>query len=244
MQRAALGAPRLRRWRRRADRSSCRATAMTDSPAAASLRAMPRPRPRLPPVTTTLRIGARASLPVAATASAGTKRIAAGTLCCGQVVAAELQDLALEAAPARASRRRAASRSTTSATTIAPVIGFLRGRTSDMRTSRMAVDHRLDLLGMNLQAADIDDAAAAADEDSSGRRAAPRCRRCRRSRRRPRAPRRSPPTIADGGRGGADAQRAVLDLHLDVAARRPIMLAGKPSRPSLTSKPTPASVDA
>ena len=49
--------------------------------------------------------------------------------------------------------------------TTAPVIGLRFGATSDMRTCGMAVDHRLDLLGMHLQAADIDDAAAPADEE-------------------------------------------------------------------------------
>ena len=58
---------------------------------------MPRPRPRLPPVTMTYAYAwCRASLPVAVTSSDGTKRIAAGTLCCGKRVAAGLQDLALQ----------------------------------------------------------------------------------------------------------------------------------------------------
>ena len=53
---------------------------------------------------------------------------------------------------------------TTSATTIAPVIGLRRDRARDIRTSAVPVDDGFDLLGMNLQAADIDDAAAPADE--------------------------------------------------------------------------------
>ncbi len=56
------------------------------------------------------------------------------------------------------------SASTTSATTMPPVIGLRRDLARDIRTSGMPVDDGLDLLGMNLQAADIDDAAAAADE--------------------------------------------------------------------------------
>ena len=52
----------------------------------------------------------------------------------------------------------------TSATTIAPVIGLRRDSRARHPHVGMPVDHRLDLLGMNLQAADIDDAAAPADE--------------------------------------------------------------------------------
>ena len=81
----------------------------------------------------------------------------------------------------------------------------------------MPVDHRLDLFGMNLQAADIDDAAAAAGEsvtvaaqfhDVAGideavlvgeRRVGADIARCRARR--------------------ADAQRAVLDFHLDAVAQ-------------------------
>ena len=61
-------------------------------------------------------------------------------------------------------RRRPRPLSTTSATTIAPVIG-LRARPHQRDPNvGVTVDRRLDLLGMHLVAADIDDAALAADE--------------------------------------------------------------------------------
>ena len=90
--------------------------------------------------------------------------IAAGTLWRGNAVAAELQYLVLDLQLAARRARRSAF-STTSAITIAPVTGLCFGRTSDMRTCGMPIDDRLDFFGMNLQAADIDDAAAAAGED-------------------------------------------------------------------------------
>ena len=143
-----------------------------------------------------------------------------------------------------AAARAQSAFSTTSAITIAPVIGLCFGRTSDMRTSRMAVDHRLDLLGMNLQAADIDDAAAAADEEVAI--AAPlhhvagideavaiRARRTLRA------------EIALRRARRADPQRTVDDLQLDaVAAMLQEARPESPARPSSTSKATPASVEA
>ena len=47
---------------------------------------------------------------------------------------------------------------------MAPVIGLLRDLRARHPHLGMPVDHGLDLLGMNLQPADIDDAAAPADE--------------------------------------------------------------------------------
>ena len=95
--------------------------------------------------------------------SAGTNADRGRHLVARQRVAAELQDLALDARCSPPARAQSAF-STTSATTIAPVIGLLLRPHQRHAHLRMPVDHRLDLLGMNLQAADIDDAAAAADE--------------------------------------------------------------------------------
>ena len=132
----------------------------------------------------------------------------------------------------------------TSATTIEPVIGLRRDRARDIRTSGLPVDDGFDLLGMNLQAADIDDAAAAADEmiaiaaqlhHVAGVDKAvvvgERRRRCCRHRR------------ARCAWSGCGASRP--RLFISTPSRfLPIISAGKPSRPSFTAKPTPASVEA
>ena len=47
---------------------------------------------------------------------------------------------------------------------MAPVMGFLRPETRDSAHAGMAVDHGFHFLGIDLEAADIDDAAAPADE--------------------------------------------------------------------------------
>ncbi len=53
---------------------------------------------------------------------------------------------------------------TISATTMAPVIGLRRDLARDIRTSAMPVDHGFNFLWMNLEAANVDDAAAPANE--------------------------------------------------------------------------------
>src|SRR3984893_10046028 len=191
---------------------------------------MPSPRPRLAPVTRTVRADA-AGLDMAARQFAGCRDVEGRhdadrrrNLVDRQRVAAELQDIALDGAElivrALASRfqddigdhDRAGGRT------------FLwpHQRHADLR---VPVDHRLDLFGMNLEAADIDDAATAAGESVTGavqfndvagidealfveeRRGGADIARCRARR--------------------ADAQRAVFNLHLDAVARLPDIGRGK-----------------
>ena len=93
----------------------------------------------------------------------------------------------------------------------------------------MAVDHRLDLFRMHLQPADIDDAAAAADEiiavaaqldhvagvdEAVGVASAAACRR----------------DSASAVRGERMRSEPSIDLHLDAARPSPIRIAGKPAR--------------
>ena len=201
---------------------------------------MARPIPRLPPVTRTLRID---PLQLAA-GGHGQRRHEAKhrrNLVRREIAATGRQDLGLDRAP----RRSAASANTTSATTIAPVIGLRRPLTTRHPHGGVTVDHRLDLLGMNLQAADIDDAAAAADEmvavaspldhvagvdEAVGVDQRPLIVR---------------PTIAVAVR----AERSRSEPSTTRISTSPALLAderlpGKPSSPSFTSKPTPASVEA
>ncbi len=80
--------------------------------------------------------------------------------------------------------------------------------------SRMTVDHRLDLFGMDLQAADVNDTIPSADEiiavtaqldHVAGVDEAVRiCERLARA-----------PEVADRISRGADTQRAIFDLHFD-----------------------------
>ena len=93
---------------------------------------------------------------------------------------------------------------------------------------RMRVERRLDLFGVNLGAADVDDRRRAGRRNDSDRRAARPCRRCRRSRRRPAAAaRRRRDSAAPCGSSGCAARRRRPSSR----PRRPRRSAKRESRP-------------
>ena len=186
----------------------------------------------------------RANLPDGATSSDGTKRTMVGTLY-GANVRRQLSMISLFSRwTAVAALAGESAFTTTSATTIAPMIGFLRATHQRHLHARMPIDDGLDFFGMDLAAAHIDDAVLPSDEvvavaaqfdqiarvdkavrvrERVGRVAEVTCRVSRRT----------------------NSQRAVFDFQLDSRSpSRPMSDAGKPARPSRTSKPTPASVEA
>src|SRR5437762_876537 len=136
--------------------------AMARYPAPASRRTMPRPRPRLPPVTMTLRSMARdlARRRDGERRDEGDRR---GHLVAGKLAETELQELVgelrtltvrgvdLRSQHHVGDHERAGD-------------GILPGPHERHPHLRVAVDDSLDLFGMDLEAADVDDPAASADE--------------------------------------------------------------------------------
>src|SRR5579884_307466 len=175
---------------------------------------MPRPRPRLPPVTSTLRIGA-GQLAGGADRERIDELYRRWHLVWRQMAAAGVEDRGAQRV-ARAFLGGAEHHLGGDDGTGERVLARLDERHAH---GGVAVDDGFDLLGMHLVAADIDDAAAPAGEiaalaalldDIAGVDEAV----CVAERRGGRA------EIAGGGAGRADAQRAVRDLHLDLAAPR------------------------
>src|SRR5438477_13206956 len=73
----------------------CRATATVRYPSAASLRTIPRPNPRLPPVTTTLRM-MTSQFARSSNLQRRQETDRRRNLVCGEVLVTDLQDFALE----------------------------------------------------------------------------------------------------------------------------------------------------
>src|ERR1700724_4072917 len=120
---------------------------------------MPSPRPRLPPVTMTLRSVSGMAHELAAGADREHRHEAdrGRDLVLAEIVAAEPQDLALECLAAgvlagtRVAQHDVGNDQRAGDRALAPA----HERHAHLR---MAVDHRFDLLGRDLEAADIDDA--------------------------------------------------------------------------------------
>ena len=121
---------------------------------------MAAPSPRLAPVTMTLSMSAQLSR---FRHRQTRRRSACAPAPCGG------QPCAHAAMMSRSTSRLddVGSASTISAATSAPVIGLALPKTRAARTHVEAVQHRLDLLRMHLGAADVDDAAAPADEKTA-----------------------------------------------------------------------------
>src|SRR6267143_1406726 len=141
---------------------SFRATAMARYPAAASLRAMPRPSPRLPPVTRTLRIPAH-DLTCRGNGQGRNKVDRRRDLVPGKRRAAVLEDRVLESLAARVCGAGFSVQHHVSDDERSHD-GVLLGPHLRNAHLRVRIDHRFDLLRVHLLAADVDDAIPSADE--------------------------------------------------------------------------------
>src|SRR5438093_6505117 len=135
---------------------------MARYPAAASLRTMPRPSPRLPPVTRTLRIPAH-DLTCRGNGQGRNKVDRRRHLVPGKRRATVLEDRVLEslAAPARGAGFSVQYHVSDDER---PHDGVLLGPHLRNAHLRVGIEHRFDLLRVHLLAADVDDAVPSADE--------------------------------------------------------------------------------
>src|SRR5207302_9523760 len=213
---------------------SLRATAMQRYPAAASLRTMPRPSPRLAPVTRTLRIPAH-DLSCRGNRQRRNKVDRRRHLVPGKRCATVLKDRVLESLAASVRSAGFSDQNHVSDDERARD-GVLLGTHLRSAHLRVRIDHRLDLLRVHLLAADIDDAVPSADEVIAfaaelddvprvdedvgvwqGFGVAAQIPCC--------GPRR------------ANAQRALLDLHLHASASLPDQARRKSRQPVADFKP-------
>src|SRR5882724_6445919 len=205
---------------------SFRATAMARYPAAASLRAMPRPSPRLPPVTRTLRIPAH-DLTCRGNGQGRNKVDRRRDLVPGKRRAAVLESLAASVRGAGFSVQHHVSDDERSHD------GVLLGPHLRNAHLRVRIDHRFDLLRVHLLAADVDDAVPSADEVIAFTAELHDVARVDEA-----------VGIREGGgaaaqipgRGSrrANPQRAILDLHLHASGVAPDQ-AGRKSRQSVAN---------
>src|SRR6266480_4742657 len=213
---------------------SLRATAMARYPAAASLRTMPRPSPRLAPVTRTLRIPAH-DLACRGNRQRSNKVDRRRNLVPGKCRATVLEDRVLECLAACV-RGAGFSVQNHVRDDERARDGVLLGPHLRSAHLRVRIDHRLDLLRVHLLAADVDDAVAPADEViafTAELHDVPRVDEAVGIRQGFGAA----AQIPGGGPRRANPQRALLDPHLHASAFLPDQACRKSRQPVADFKP-------
>src|ERR1700704_5317706 len=213
---------------------SLRATAMARYPAAASLRTMPRPSPRLPPVTRTLRISAH-DLACRSNGQRRNKVDRRRDLVPGKCCATVLKDRVLESLAASVRGAGFSVQNHVSDDERAHD-GVLLGPHLRYAHLRVRIDHRFDLLRVHLLAADVDDAVPSADEVialTAELHDVPRVDEAVGIREGFGAA----AQIPGCGSRRANPQRAILDLHLHAGAVAPDQARRKSRQPVAHFKP-------